>query len=54
LSTSSGLRWEETDDILQPTNENLTICDLGSELDGDDDSVTVEKILGNSESQEEF
>jgi hypothetical protein len=50
--TSHGLGWEETYYVLQqPTNENVT--NLGSELISDyDDIVTLEKILGNSESEE--
>jgi hypothetical protein len=30
--TSCGLSWEDTDYILQPNNENVTICDLSNEI----------------------
>jgi hypothetical protein len=49
LPTSS---WNGSDDVLQPTNENFTIFDQGSELvtDNNDNNVTE----GSNNNQEQF
>jgi hypothetical protein len=51
-SPSHGLNLEEIEEILQePVNKNIRICDSGSELDSDEDSVLVEKPLDSEASE---